>query len=55
LPPPSSPRRRIQRVIDRRFYRRNYNAEKPLAGFSAILRNAVDLNRLGEQLVAVVN
>lgn len=48
-------RRRIQNVIDRRFYRRKYNAQKILAAFSAILRNEIDLNQLNEELLAVVN
>ena len=47
-------RRRTQCIVDRRFYRRKYDAAKTLATFSATLRNEVDLNRLSEQLVAVV-
>jgi hypothetical protein len=47
-------RRRIQSVIDRRFYRQKYDAAKMLAAFSATLRNEVDLDQLREQMVAVV-
>jgi len=44
----------IQRTIDRRFYRRKYDAARTIAAFSATLRQEVDLNQLHEQLLAVV-
>ncbi len=47
-------RRRLQQNIDRRFYRRKYDAARTLAAFSATLRSEVDLSQLSEQLVAVV-
>jgi hypothetical protein len=47
-------RRRIQTIIDRRFYRSKYDAARTLATFSASLRNEVDLNKLQEQLLKVV-
>jgi hypothetical protein len=47
-------RRRIQKIIDKRFYRRQYDAQKVLAAFSDSLRSEVDLNQLREHMVAVV-
>jgi hypothetical protein len=47
-------RHRIQNMIDRRFYRRKYDAAKIVDAFSATLRNEVDLGQVREQLTAVV-
>ncbi|MGZ3622998.1 MAG: hypothetical protein ACXWPG_07835 [Ktedonobacteraceae bacterium] len=47
-------RQRIQRIIDKRFYRSKYDAAKIIANFSSTLREEVDLNTLTEHLVAVV-
>ncbi|TMD63619.1 MAG: hypothetical protein E6I91_12620 [Chloroflexi bacterium] len=47
-------RKRIQTIIDRRFYRRKYNAERVLTSFGATLQSELDLAQLSEHLLAVV-
>jgi hypothetical protein len=47
-------RHRVQSLIDRRFYRRKYDAGKTLDAFSATLRQEVDLHQLSEEMLQVV-
>jgi hypothetical protein len=47
-------RRRVQAVIDRRLYRRKYDAAHTVTQFGAAVRDEVDLGQLTQHLVAVV-
>jgi hypothetical protein len=47
-------RRRVQGFVDRRFYRRKYDARKALEAFSTKLKNETDLEALNNDLVGVV-
>jgi hypothetical protein len=47
-------RRRAQALIDRRFYRRKFDATRMLAEFGATARDETDLDRLASQLVMVI-
>jgi len=47
-------RRRVQNFIDRRFYRRKYDAEKALAEFAATARSETDLGKLTNSVLNTV-
>jgi MFS family permease len=46
--------RRVQSVVDRRFNRRRYDAEKTVGAFTARLREQIDIDALGAELTGVV-
>ncbi len=48
-------RRRVQDVIDRRLYRKKYDAEKVLADFQKNLRDEVDMETLKANLIGVLD
>jgi hypothetical protein len=48
-------RKWIQKVIDRRFYRKKYDTQQILAQFAQTARDETDLDKLTGRLVQVVN
>ena len=48
-------RRRVQRVVDRRFNRARYDADQTVAAFAARLKDAVDLDAIRDDLAGVVH
>jgi hypothetical protein len=48
-------RRRVQNAIDRRFFRRKYDAAKTLAAFGVTARDEVELDKLTAELLKVVS
>ena len=47
-------RRRVQRLVDHRFYRSSYDATRTLDEFSSRLRQQIDIDALSHELVGVV-
>jgi hypothetical protein len=47
-------RRRVQRVVDRRFNRARYDADQMVTAFAARLKDAVDLDSVRDDLAGVV-
>jgi hypothetical protein len=48
-------RRRVQRIVDRRFNRARYDADKTVAAFAVRLKDAVDLDAVHDDLAGVVH
>jgi hypothetical protein len=47
-------RRQVQRMVDRRFNRARYDADRMVAAFAARLKDAVDLDAVRDELASVV-
>jgi hypothetical protein len=47
-------RGRVQRLVDRRFNRSRYDAERTIAGFARILRDEIDMRALHAEILATV-
>ena len=47
-------RRRVQRIVDRRFNRARYDADQTVAAFAARLKDAVDLDSVRDDLARTV-
>lgn len=54
LPVSIGVRLRVQRVVDRRFNRTRYNADRTVAAFAAGLKDAMDVTAVREDLTSVV-
>ena len=48
-------RRHVQRIVDRRFNRARYDADKTVAAFAARLKDAIDLGTVRDDLASVVH
>jgi hypothetical protein len=48
-------RRRVQKVVDRRFNRARYDADHTVAAFAARLQDTIDLDSVRDDLAAVVH
>lgn len=47
-------RRRLQDIVDRRFYRQKFDAEQSLLAFAAVARSETDSERLTKSMLEIV-